>query len=68
MSAIAISYAIGAPISGAIMSLFDGAAGLKDWQWLFLLEAVPAVLGGIFVRRRRAQAGTAGRPADSLRP
>jgi hypothetical protein len=49
------------------MSLFDGAAGLKDWQWLFLLEAVPAVLGGIFVRRRRAQAGTAGRLADSLR-
>jgi D-galactonate transporter len=51
MSAIAISYAIGAPISGAIMSLFDGTAGLKDWQWLFLIEAVPAVLGGIFVWR-----------------
>ncbi|MGZ4278716.1 MAG: MFS transporter, partial [Solirubrobacteraceae bacterium] len=33
------------------MSLFDGTAGLKDWQWLFLIEAVPAVLGGIFVWR-----------------
>jgi MFS transporter, ACS family, tartrate transporter len=51
MSAIAISYAIGAPLSGAIMSIFDGTAGLKDWQWLFLIEAVPAVLGGIFVWR-----------------
>jgi MFS transporter, ACS family, tartrate transporter len=30
MSAIAISYAIGAPISGAVMSIFDGTAGLKD--------------------------------------
>jgi ACS family tartrate transporter-like MFS transporter len=49
MSAIAISYAIGAPISGAIMSVFDGVAGLRDWQWLFLIEAVPAVLAGLFV-------------------
>src|SRR5690242_11123066 len=49
MSAIAISYAIGAPISGAIMSVFDGVAGLKDWQWLFLIEAVPAILAGVFV-------------------
>src|SRR4051795_7364274 len=44
MSAIAISYAIGAPISGAIMSLMGGVAGLEDWQWLFLLEAVPAIV------------------------
>jgi D-galactonate transporter len=49
MSAIAISYAIGAPISGAIMSVFDGVGGLEDWQWLFLIEALPAVLAGFFV-------------------
>src|SRR4051795_10619808 len=49
MSAIAISYAIGAPISGAIMSVFGGVGGLSDWQWLFLIEAIPAVLAGIFV-------------------
>src|SRR3954451_10684443 len=49
MSAIAISYAIGAPISGVIMSAFDGVAGLRDWQWLFLIEAAPAVLAGVFV-------------------
>src|SRR3954471_22197317 len=49
MSAIAISYAIGAPISGGVMSAFDGVAGLNDWQWLFLIEAVPAVLAGFFV-------------------
>jgi D-galactonate transporter len=49
MSAIAISYAIGAPISGGIMSAFDGVAGLKDWQWLFLLEALPAIVAGVVV-------------------
>jgi MFS transporter, ACS family, tartrate transporter len=49
MSAIAISYAIGAPISGGIMSAFDGVAGLKDWQWLFVIEAIPALLAGVFV-------------------
>ncbi|WP_270038967.1 MFS transporter [Solirubrobacter ginsenosidimutans] len=49
MSAIAISYAIGAPLSAGIMSLFDGVWGLKDWQWLFVLEAIPAVLASGFV-------------------
>src|SRR3954452_8608663 len=51
MSAIAISYAIGAPISGGIMSVFDGVAGLQDWQWLFLLEAMPALIAGLCVWR-----------------
>jgi MFS transporter, ACS family, tartrate transporter len=49
MSAIAISYAIGAPISGGIMSALGGVAGLKDWQWLFLIEAVPAIVAGVLV-------------------
>ena len=52
MSAIAISYAIGAPISGGIMSALGGVAGLKDWQWLFLIEAVPAVIAGVLVYAR----------------
>ena len=49
MSAIAISYAIGAPISAGIMSALDGVAGLKDWQWLYLVEAAPAALASVFV-------------------
>jgi ACS family tartrate transporter-like MFS transporter len=49
MSAIAISYAIGAPISGLVMSIFGGVAGLSDWQWLFIIEAIPALIATGFV-------------------
>lgn len=43
MAAIPLSTVIGAPISGLLLGL-DGALGLKGWQWLFILEAVPALL------------------------
>src|SRR3954451_6152453 len=49
MSAIAISYAIGAPISGGIMHVMSGVGGLEDWQWLFVLEAIPAIVAGVLV-------------------
>jgi MFS transporter, ACS family, tartrate transporter len=51
MSAIAISYAIGAPISGGVMSVLGGVWGLTDWQWLFVIEAIPALIAGVAVWR-----------------
>jgi ACS family tartrate transporter-like MFS transporter len=48
MLSIPLSMAVGAPISTWIMQL-DGALGFKGWQWLFLLEGVPAVLLPILV-------------------
>jgi ACS family tartrate transporter-like MFS transporter len=39
---------LGSPISGALLGL-NGVGGLAGWQWLFFLEAVPAVLLGIVV-------------------
>ncbi len=45
--AIAISPAIGSPLSGAVMQGADGAWGLHGWQWMFLVEALPAVLLGV---------------------
>ncbi len=45
--AIAIAPAVGAPVSGVIMTYADGAAGLHGWQWMFVIEAVPAVVLGI---------------------
>lgn len=42
MIAIPLSLGVGAPISTWIMQL-DGALGYKGWQWLFILEGLPAV-------------------------
>jgi MFS family permease len=39
----------GGPVSGAIMDGFTSVGGLRDWQWLFLIEAAPALLLGILV-------------------
>ncbi len=44
--AIGIAPAIGSPLSGAIMSLTDGFSGLHGWQWMFIAEAVPAIVLG----------------------
>jgi MFS family permease len=43
------SFVFGGPMSGAIMDSFAGTGGLHDWQWMFLLEAVPAVIMGFVV-------------------
>jgi MFS transporter, ACS family, tartrate transporter len=48
MAAIPLSTVIGAPISGALLSL-DGKGGLAGWQWLYLLEALPALLLSVVV-------------------
>jgi ACS family tartrate transporter-like MFS transporter len=45
--AVPISTVIGAPISGYILTL-DGLLGLRGWQWVFIVEGVPAILMGIF--------------------
>jgi ACS family tartrate transporter-like MFS transporter len=50
MVAIPISGVIGGPISGALLGL-DGRLGLAGWQWLFLLEGLPAVALGFVVLR-----------------
>jgi len=46
--AIPISAVIGGPLSGALLEL-NGHLGLAGWQWLFLLEGLPAVVLGIGV-------------------
>ena len=43
MVAIPFSSVIGAPVSGEILGM-HGIAGLAGWQWLFILEAAPAVV------------------------
>lgn len=47
MSAMALSGIIGGPLAGWIMHSLDGAAGLKGWQWLFLVEGAPGIALGL---------------------
>ncbi len=49
MAAIAVAGIVGNPLSGWIMDALSGAAGLKGWQWLFLLEGIPSILVGLMV-------------------
>jgi len=48
MTAVPVTGLIGGPLSGALLEL-DGFHGLAGWQWLFLLEGLPAVILGISV-------------------
>ena len=43
MTATAMAGVIGAPISSALLRM-DGMWGLRGWQWLFLIEGIPAIL------------------------
>ena len=48
MVAVPLATVIGGPLSGVLLGL-DGVGGLKGWQWLFIIEAIPAVLLGFAV-------------------
>lgn len=43
-----IAGIVSGPLAGWIMSSFHGWMGLKDWQALFVLEGIPAVILGVF--------------------
>jgi MFS transporter, ACS family, tartrate transporter len=44
MTANPLAGVIGSPISGALLGLHGG--GLAGWQWLFLMEGLPAIILG----------------------
>ncbi|MET7241771.1 MFS transporter [Methylobacterium sp. EM32] len=48
MAAAPISVVLGSPLSSALLAM-DGILGLHGWQWMFLIEAVPAVVLGVVV-------------------
>jgi MFS family permease len=48
--AIPASTVIGGPVSGLVLGM-DGVAGLAGWQWLFIIEGLPAALLGIAALR-----------------
>lgn len=48
MTAAVGSSVIGSPLSGALLQM-GGLLGLRGWQWLFIVEAVPSIVLGIAV-------------------
>jgi ACS family tartrate transporter-like MFS transporter len=48
MTAVPVSGVIGGPLSGGLLTL-NGVFGLAGWQWLFLVEGLPAILLGVIV-------------------
>ncbi|CAM3576447.1 MFS transporter [Rahnella bruchi] len=39
-----LSTIVGSPLSGLILKTFEGVDGLHNWQWLFVVEAIPSFL------------------------
>ncbi|NMM10453.1 MAG: MFS transporter [Polaromonas sp.] len=49
MTAVPLSGVIGGPLSGWILQNMAGTLGYAAWQWLFLIEAIPALVMGLLV-------------------
>jgi len=47
MMANPIAGIVGSPVSGALLGL--SGKGLSGWQWMFLMEGMPAILLGVIV-------------------
>jgi ACS family tartrate transporter-like MFS transporter len=45
-----VANAIASSGSAAILGM-DGVLGFRGWQWIFIIEAIPAVLLGLFILR-----------------
>ena len=45
MTANAAAFIVGGPLSGALLQM-RGIGGMAGWQWLFLLEGIPAIVFG----------------------
>jgi ACS family tartrate transporter-like MFS transporter len=41
-----VSNALGAPVSGLLLQM-DGIWGLQGWQWLYIIEGIPAIILGM---------------------
>src|SRR3984957_12199957 len=47
MTGSPLTSIVGGPLSGGILQYLNHLGGLRGWQWLFLLEGIPAVVLGV---------------------
>jgi len=47
--AVPLSSVVGSPLSVLILRYLDRVGGLAGWQWLFVIEALPAIIMGVVV-------------------
>lgn len=47
--AMPLGVIVGGPLSGWIMDATHGGFGLKGWQWMFVIEGLPAVVLGLYL-------------------
>ncbi|MCJ2097623.1 MFS transporter [Methylobacterium sp. E-046] len=66
VAATALASVVGSPLSGAILTYMPEVLGLRSWQWMFLLEAAPAVLlgGAVLIWLTEQPEAAAWLPAD----
>jgi MFS family permease len=57
-SGIVVAGIVVGPLSGWIMTAFDGAHGLAGWQWLFLIEGLPSIVMAFVCAARLADSPT----------
>ena len=46
-ASIPLAGMLGGPLSGWLMHTFEGVAGMKGWQWMFIVEGLPACALGL---------------------
>jgi MFS family permease len=50
-SATVVAGVLSGVLSGALITYMNGYAGLRGWQWMFLLEGLPSAIMGLVVLR-----------------
>src|SRR5829696_5907924 len=65
LSGIAIAIIVGGPMAGGLLEL-DGVLGIDGWQWLFVVQGLPAIVVGLVALRKLPDRPTKARwlPAD----
>jgi MFS family permease len=51
---VPLATIIAGPLSGLVLDHLNGWLGLRGWQWLFVIEGLPAIIAGFIALRLSA--------------